>query len=94
MPRLQVQEAARTRIHIPVPRARYVIVHDGRAWMIKFDGEEYGPYMSEREALLFAIEAAYKLGQHGEEAEVLVAEAAGMIRPVWTYGQDRFPADL
>jgi hypothetical protein len=37
-------------------------------WMIKFDEEEYGPYKSQSEAVLFAIDAAEKLNEHGEKA--------------------------
>jgi hypothetical protein len=43
---------------------------------------------------LFAIEAAHKLGKRGENAAVLVADATGEPRPVWTSGHDRFPPDL
>ena len=58
-------------------------------WFIKFDGEEYGPYKTEREAMLFAIDAAHKLGEQGEETQVLQMDenrgAAGVdlwARPV------------
>jgi hypothetical protein len=94
MARTQEQDTARTRMYIPVPRARYVVGLGSGGWAIRFDGGEYGPYASEREALLFAIDAAHKLGQRGENAEVLVAGAEGVPRPVWTSGQDRFPPDL
>ena len=30
--------------------------HNDLAWMIKFDDEEYGPYDSQSEAVLFAID--------------------------------------
>jgi hypothetical protein len=52
------------------------------AWMIKFDDEEYGPYKSQSEAVLFAIEAAEKLNEHGEKAQVVI------IGPTSTYDQD------
>ena len=52
------------------------------AWMIKFDDEEYGPYKSQSEAVLFAIEAAEKLNGHGEKAQVVI------IGPTSTYDQD------
>jgi hypothetical protein len=81
-------------MYVPVPRARYVVVLASSGWVIRFDGKEYGPYTSEREALMFAIEAAHKLGRRGEQSEVLLVEAAGEPRPVWTSGQDRFPPDL
>ena len=44
-----------------LPHTRYLVVRQDNAWHIKFDGEEYGPYASEREAMLFAIEAAHTL---------------------------------
>jgi hypothetical protein len=63
-------------------------------WFIKFDGEEYGPYKSEREALLFAIDAAHKLGEQGEEAQVLLLDEAGETHPAWTSGQDSYPPPM
>jgi hypothetical protein len=51
-------------------------------WMIKFDEEEYGPYKSQSEAVLIAIDAAEKLNEHGEKAQVVI------IGPTSTYDQD------
>jgi hypothetical protein len=51
-------------------------------WMIKFDDGEYGPYKSQSEAVLFAIDAAEKRNEHGEKAQVVI------IGPTWTYDQD------
>jgi len=69
-------------------RARYFVVqHDGN-WLIKFDDEEYGPYSTQSEAMLFAIDAAQKLGDQGDrQAEVCVMGENGHFRPEWTYGQ-------
>jgi hypothetical protein len=50
-------------------------------WVIKFDDEEYGPYKSQSEAVLFAIDAAEKRNA-GEKAQVVI------IGPTWTYDQD------
>jgi hypothetical protein len=61
-------------------------------WFIIFGGEEFGPYKTEREAKLFAIEAAHKLGEHGEETEVMVSsDEAGAVLPVWVHGQHAYP---
>lgn len=51
-------------------------------WMIKFGDEEYGPYKSQSEAVLFAIDAAEKINEHGEKAQVVI------IGPTSTYNQD------
>jgi hypothetical protein len=73
------------------PHTRYLVARQEDGWVIKFNGEEYGPYKSEREALLFAIDAAHKLGEQGGEAQVLLADESGDVQPAWTYGQDPYP---
>jgi hypothetical protein len=73
------------------PCTRYLVVRREDVWFIVFGGEEFGPYKTEREAKLFAIEAAHKLGEKGEETEVLVSDEAGAISPVWVHGQHPYP---
>ncbi len=91
---------ARTHVHnrarVPgfvagLSHTRYLVVRQDDVWFIKFDGEEYGPYASEREALLFAIEAAHTLGEHGEPTQVLLIDENGEGQPAWTFGQDSYP---
>jgi hypothetical protein len=77
-----------------VPGPRYLIVRHGNLWLIKFEGEEFGPYESQREAMLFAIEAANKLGEQNEPTEVLLIDESGEAKPVWRYGQDPYPPVL
>jgi hypothetical protein len=74
--------------------ARYFVVQHGDVWMIKFDDEEYGPYKSKNEAMLFAIDAAQKLGEHGEDAEVLLMGENNHVRPEWVFGRDPYPPQL
>ncbi len=75
----------------PLPRKRYVVVRREDVWFIVFAGEEFGPYKTMREAKLFAIDAAYKLGEQGAETEVLVSDETGVAAPVWVYGQHPYP---
>ena len=63
--------------------ARYVIVRDKNAWLIKYNDEEYGPYLTQAEAMLFAIEAAQKLSDRGETAEVYLMGENGRFRREW-----------
>ena len=92
MPRPLVNDQARASPVAPgAPRTRYLVVRQEDVWFIKFDGEEFGPYQSEREAMLFAIDAAQKLGEQGEETQVLRLEEDGKVRPAWTYGLDAYP---
>jgi hypothetical protein len=63
-------------------------------WLIKFEGEEFGPYKSEREAMLFATDAAQKLGEQDEPTEVLLLDESGEAKPVWVYGQQPYPPAL
>jgi hypothetical protein len=60
-------------------------------WFIKFDGEEYGPYKTEREAMRLAIDAAHRLGENGEQAQVRSMDESGNARATWTHGQDPYP---
>ena len=75
----------------PQPRARYFVLRREDAWFIIFAGEEFGPYNSDREAKLFAIDAAYKLAEQGEESEVLMADETGALGPLWMSGRDPYP---
>jgi hypothetical protein len=73
------------------PHTRYLVVRQDDVWFIKFDGDEYGPYQNEREAMLFAIDAAYTLGQQGETTQVQLMDESGEAQTAWTYGQDAYP---
>ena len=75
-----------------MPQSRYFVVRNSDdAWVIKFEDEEYGPYQSQSEAMLFAIDAAQKLGQRGDNAEVCLMGINGHFRPEWAYGRDVYP---
>jgi len=76
------------------PYTRYLVLRHEDEWIIKFEGEEYGPYKTEREALLFAIDAAQKLGEGGEQTQVSLADEHGEHRPTWTFGTDPYPPRL
>jgi hypothetical protein len=66
-----------------MPTARYFIVREGDEWLIKYDGQQYGPYNSQNEAMVFAIDAARKLGTYGETAEVCLMGEDGHFHPEW-----------
>jgi len=74
-----------------MPHTRYIVVRDRDEWLIKFGDGEYGPYRTEAEAMLFAIDAAQKLGEQGESTQVCTMGERGLFRPEWTYGQDPYP---
>jgi hypothetical protein len=73
-----------------MPTARYFIVHDPghEEWRIKYGAEEFGPYKSQDEAMLFAIDAAQKLGAYGESAEVCLMGENGHFHAEWISGRD------
>ena len=77
-----------------MPQARYFVVRNEDSWVIKYDDEEFGPYKSQSEALLFAIDAAQKLGEHGEHSQVCLVGENGHFRPEWTYGSDSYPPSI
>jgi hypothetical protein len=73
-----------------MPTARYFIVHDQvqDEWMIKYGDDEFGPYKTQDEAMLFAIDAAQKLGTYGESAEVCLMGENGHFHAEWVAGRD------
>jgi Uncharacterized protein conserved in bacteria (DUF2188) len=75
-----------------MPDARYFIVQHDDRWAIKFNEEEYGPYRSKDEAMLFAIDAAQKLGEHGGNPEVVLMGEGGHFHTEWSYGRDAAPS--
>ncbi len=77
-----------------MPHLRYFIVQKDDAWVIQFEGEDFGPYRTYQEAMLFAVDAAQKLGEQGENAEVCLMGENGHFRPEWTYGRDAYPPRL
>jgi hypothetical protein len=74
-----------------MPHTRYAVVKDQGRWLIKFGDREYGPYLSQAEAMLFAIDAAKKLGEQGEDTQVGLMGEQGDFQPEWSYGQDPYP---
>jgi hypothetical protein len=68
--------------------ARYFIVQDRNQWLIKYNDEEYGPYLTQAEATLFAVDAARKLSDRGEDAAVYLMGDNGRCRREWACGQD------
>jgi hypothetical protein len=46
------------------------------------------------EAMLFAIDAAQKLGERGESAQVLTMGENNLGVPQWVYGRDPYPPRL
>ena len=87
--------------HDPVPskapptavyRVEYIVRPSDDTWLIEHAGDCYGPYKNSREAMLFAIDAASKLGALGKNTRVRMTDEAGHPLTTWTYGADRNPA--
>jgi hypothetical protein len=76
-----------------MPTVRYFIVRDRDEWLIKFGEEQYGPYKSQNEAMIFAVDAARKLGAYGESAEVCLMGENGHFRSEWVSGRDTTPRE-
>ena len=63
---------------------RYFLVQHDDAWMIKLADEEFGPYKSKSEAMLFAVEAARKLAERGADTEVCLMGENGFFHAEWS----------
>jgi hypothetical protein len=92
MPRPQLHNDTLAPAVVPGhPHTRYIVVRQDDVWFIKFDGDEYGPYKTDREAMLFAIDAAHNLGNSGEDTQVLLMDENGNLLAAWTHGKDPYP---
>ena len=91
----RAEESARARAFVSNrQRVRYLVMRQEDVWFISFAGEKFGPYISEREAMLFAVDAAQKLGANGEDTEVCRIDEHGEAQAAWTYGLDPYPPRL
>ena len=78
-----------------MPHSRYFIVEAAGGWMIQYAGGVFGPYQTRQEALMFAVDAAQRLGEgRGENAEVCLLGENGHFRPEWIFGRDAYPPRL
>ena len=57
-----------------MPENRYYVVADRGMWRIKFEDEEYGPFLTHDDAMGFAYEGLRKLRQQGERGHVCAVE--------------------
>jgi hypothetical protein len=75
-------------------RPQFVVVFRDGQWKIEHDGKRYGPFTTEREAIVTAIEAAHRAGCHGHEPRVLVeGKLSERLQTEWTYGDPYPPPD-
>jgi len=59
--------------------------------MIVLNGEDFGPYETQRTAIRAAVDAAHECGKQGIDAQVLVQGTDSKFRTEWTYGHDPYP---
>lgn len=69
-------------------REQYFIILENNEWKISFNGEHYGPYPNQLEAVEAAIDAAHAMGEIGINAQVLVQEGADKFKSKWAYEED------
>ena len=76
-----------------MPTARYFIVRNENqdGWHIKYGDDEFGPYKTQNEAMVFAIDAAKQLGKYGENAEVCLMGENGHFHTEWIAPRDSEP---
>lgn len=72
---------------------RYFVVFHEQQWRIKHNGKYSAGYPTHAEALRAGINAAYKDGECGHQAQVLVHGQDLLFHAEWTYGQDPYPPD-
>lgn len=74
-----------------MPRAQYYVVFHQRQWRINLEGQHYGPYYTQADAIRAAVDAAHESGWNGHDAQVFVQGRDNRFRVEWTYGHDPYP---
>src|SRR5262245_28543574 len=72
-----------------MPRLRYFVVNNKGRWMIGFQQQHYGPYLTQRQAIDDALSAVRRAKRQGLDAQVLVQNEGSKFRTEWTYGHDQ-----
>ena len=67
---------------------RYFVFSEQDNWKINFDGQIYGDFGSEQEAVSKAVESAFAKSMGGHKVEILVRDkATGGFKVAWSYGR-------
>ena len=75
-------------------RPQFVVHESDGLWKIRLDGRNYGPYGTQRVAILAAIDAADRTLKSAYEARVMVQyRLGGKLYEEWTCVEP-YPADL
>ena len=75
-------------------RPQFVVLESDGLWKIRHDGVSYGPYGTQRAAILAAIDAADRTTKSAFEPRVMVQyRLRGKLYVEWTRG-DPYPAEL
>jgi hypothetical protein len=67
---------------------RYFVFDDQSTWKIDLNGQLYGDFRSEQEAVSKAIENAFSNSMSGHKTDILVRDkATGHFKVAWSYGR-------
>jgi hypothetical protein len=74
-----------------MPRQRFLVERVG-SWKVRVEDQEHGPYATQTEAVVAALEAAQLAGPaQADGTQVLVQRLGPTYRILWTFGEDPFP---
>ncbi|ADK99705.1 hypothetical protein Bresu_0391 [Brevundimonas subvibrioides ATCC 15264] len=71
-------------------RGKFYVFRNGSRWKIRHLEMDYD-YRTQAMAMKHAVEAAYRTGETGHAAQVLIQGHDGQWQTDWTYGHDRYP---
>ena len=70
----------------------FFVMQTHSGWMVRADGEVYGPYSCSEAALTEAVDEAHAAGLFGFASVVLVRQVIGQPYDIkWLYGHDPYP---
>lgn len=75
----------------PMARLQYFVVLHDNQWKVSFQGQHYGPYATQAQAIEVARQWAKDSAARGQPSQVLVQGRDNEWRVEWTYGDDPYP---
>ena len=69
----------------------FFVMRRGSRWFVDVGRDNHGPYLTEKDAMADAIDAAHELSTKSRKAKVFLKKQQQDAVLVWTSGKDEYP---
>ena len=69
----------------------FFVMRRGSRWFVDVGRDNHGPYLSQRDAMADAIDAAHELSTKSRKSKVFLKKQQQDALLIWTSGKDEYP---